>query len=198
MGLEIEYIEGQTPLDEEEKEGLLIRSITTRGELDEFEQLNIEKAIVWTLGKRFKPEQVLSEEFIKDLHKRMYGDVWAWAGQFRRSEKNIGIRSYRIAIALKQLCDDCSYWIADNTYSEEEIAVRFKHNVVSIHCFSNGNGRHSRLMADIIINNMFNKPLFTWSRANLNKKSDARSKYLAAVKAGDQGDILPLIVFARS
>jgi fido (protein-threonine AMPylation protein) len=94
MGLEISYIDGQTPLSEEEKDGLKIPSITTREELDEFEQLNIEKAIQWTCGKKIKAEELLSEKFVKDLHKRMYGDVWKWAGSFRNSEKNLGIKSF--------------------------------------------------------------------------------------------------------
>ena len=93
MGLTIEYIDGQTPLSEEEKDGLKIPSITTREELNEFEQLNIEKAIQWTFGKKLKAEQLLSEKFIKDLHKKMYGDVWKWAGAFRNSEKNLGIKT---------------------------------------------------------------------------------------------------------
>lgn len=109
MGLNIQYIEGQTPLSEDEQEGLKIPSITTREELDEFEQLNIEKAIQWTLGKRLKAEQLFSEKFIKDLHKRMYGEVWKWAGTFRTSEKNIGIKSYLISIELKQLLDDALF-----------------------------------------------------------------------------------------
>jgi len=110
MGLTFEYIDGQTPLDDDEKEGLRIPSITTREELDEFEQLNIEKAIQWTFSKKIKAEQLFSENFIKDLHKRMYGDIWKWAGTFRTSEKNIGIKSYLIAIELKQLLDDALFW----------------------------------------------------------------------------------------
>lgn len=109
MGLNIEYIDGQTPLSEEEKEGLRISSITTREELDEFEQLNIEKAIQWTFGKKIKTEQLFSEQFIKNLHKKMYGEVWKWAGEFRSSEKNIGIKSYLISIHLKQLLNDALY-----------------------------------------------------------------------------------------
>jgi fido (protein-threonine AMPylation protein) len=96
MGLNSDYIDGQTPLNEEEQNGLLIPSITTREELDEFEQLNIEKAIQWTFGKKWKAEQLFSEKFVKDLHKRMYGEVWKWAGAFRESEKNLGIKSYLI------------------------------------------------------------------------------------------------------
>ncbi len=91
MGLEFVYKDGQTPLEEEEKDGLKIKSITTQGELDEFEQLNIEKAVEWTIHTNLKPENILTEKFIKDLHKKMYGDVWKWAGEFRRTEKNIGI-----------------------------------------------------------------------------------------------------------
>ena len=104
MGLTIEYIDGQTPLNEEERDGLRIPSISTREELDEFEQLNIEKAIQWTFGKKLKTEQLFSEKFIKELHKRMYGEVWKWAGTFRTSEKNIGIKSYLTCINLNVIC----------------------------------------------------------------------------------------------
>jgi Fic-DOC domain mobile mystery protein B len=196
MGLEIEYIEGQTPLDEDEKEGLLIKSITTRGELDEFEQLNIEKAIQWTLGKKWKPGYILSENFVKELHKRMFSEVWSWAGEFRKTNKNIGVDKYQIGVSLKQLLDDCLYWLKSKTYSDEEFAIRFKHRIVKIHCFPNGNGRHSRLIADIIISQIFGKPIFTWNNTNLNKKGEARSNYLTAIRSADNGDIKPLINFA--
>jgi Fic-DOC domain mobile mystery protein B len=198
VGLEIEYIEGQTPLDEDEKEGLLIESITTRGELDEFEQLNIEKAIQWTMGKKWDKEYILSEGFIKELHRRMFNEVWSWAGAFRKTNKNIGVDKYQIGLSLKQLLDDCLFWLGNNTCSDEEIAIRFKHRIVKIHCFPNGNGRHSRLIADIIINKIFEKPVFTWNKTNLNKKGVVRSNYIAAIKAADKGDINPLIDFAKS
>ena len=96
MGLELAYIDGQTPLDEEEKDGLLIPTIATRGELDEFEQQNIEQAVQWTLGRSFKPETVFTEDFIRMVHKRMYADVWAWAGEFRKTNKNIGTDKWQI------------------------------------------------------------------------------------------------------
>lgn len=198
MGLIIEYLDGQTPLDEDEKEGLLIKSITIREELDEFEQQNIEKAIQWTFNKKVKKEQLLSEVYIKNLHKRMYGDVWKWAGQFRHSEKNIGVKSHQIPSALKQLLDDCLFWIENKTCSEEEIAIRFKHKLVSIHCFSNGNGRHSRLMADLIMEKLFSKTFFTWGGNNLVKQNSNRDKYIKAVKKGDDNEIQPLIDFAKS
>ena len=198
MGLEIEYIEGQTPLDEDEKEGLLIKSITTRGELDEFEQFNIEKAIEWTLGKKWEPEYILTEDFVKELHKKMFNQVWTWAGEFRKTNKNIGVDKFQIGVSLKQLLEDSLYWLKHNTYSDEEFAIRFKHRIVKIHCFPNGNGRHSRLMADIIISQIFGKPIFTWNKNNLNKKGEARSNYLSAIRHADTGDILPLIIFATS
>ena len=117
MGLEIKYVVGQTKLSEEELEGLKIPSISTRGELDEFEQLNIEKGIEWTLGLKIKPEQLLTKKFILNVNKKMYGDVWKWAGSFRKSEKNIGIKSYSIAVELKKLLDDALYWLENKTYS---------------------------------------------------------------------------------
>ncbi|WP_296684851.1 mobile mystery protein B [Flavobacterium sp.] len=198
MGLKIEYIDGQTPLNDEEKNGLRIPSITTRKELDEFEQLNIEKAIQWTFGKKIKTEQLFSEKFIKDLHKRMYGDVWKWAGTFRNSEKNIGIKSYLIAIELKQLLDDAIFWKENNTYNSEELAIRFKHRLVSIHCFANGNGRHSRLMADLIMEKLYSSKFFSWGSTNLVKETETRSNYIQAVRKADNNDIEPLIAFAKS
>lgn len=198
MGLKIDYIDGQTPLDEEEKEGLRIPSITTREELDEFEQLNIEKAIQWTFGKKLKAEQLFSEKFIKELHKRMYGEVWKWAGTFRTSEKNIGIKSYLIAIELKQLLDDAIFWKQNNTYDSEELAIRFKHRLVSIHCFANGNGRHSRLIADLIVEKLFYSKFFSWGSANLVKATEARNKYIQAVRKADKNEIQQLIDFAKS
>lgn len=198
MGLTIEYIEGQTPLDDDEKEGLLIPSITTREELDEFEQLNIEKAIQWTFGKKISVEQLFSEKFIKELHKRMYGEVWKWAGTFRTSEKNLGIKNYLIAIELKQLLDDAIFWKENNTYSPAELAIRFKHRLVSIHCFANGNGRHSRLMADLIMEKLYDSNFFSWGSSNLVKATETRSNYIQAVRKADNNDIEPLISFAKS
>lgn len=198
MGLEINYTTGQTPLDEEEKEGLKIKSITTQGELDQFEQLNIEKAVEWTIRTKYKPEKILTEKFIKDLHKKMYGDVWKWAGEFRKSEKNIGIKWTQIGIELKNLLDDTKYWIENETYSPEEIAIRFKHRIVSIHCFPNGNGRHSRMMADIIIESIFGKRVFSWHQSNMVKADNTRKEYIAALKKADNGEIKPLIEFAKN
>ncbi|MBT2562951.1 mobile mystery protein B [Pedobacter sp. ISL-68] len=198
MGLDLVYIDGQTPLDEEEKEGLLISTIATRAELDEFEQQNIEEAIKWTLVRKFKPDNLFTENFVKDVHKRMYKDVWSWAGNFRKTNKNIGVDRWKVAVELKNLLEDIRFWVDNNTFAADEIAIRFKHRVVSIHCFSNGNGRHSRLMADIIIEKIFDKPVFTWGAGNLSKESEHRKKYLDALKLADVGSYEALILFARS
>ena len=198
MGLELLYGEGQTPLDEDEKEGLKIKTVTTQGELDEFEQLNIEKAVEWTINSNLMLEKILSEKFIKDLHKKMYGDVWKWAGEFRRSEKSIGIAWTQIGIELKNLLDDAKYWIENNTFSQEEIAIRFKHRIVSIHCFPNGNGRHSRMMADIIMESIFRKEIFSWHQSNMVKADETRKVYINALREADNGNIEPLIEFAKN
>lgn len=198
MGLDLDYIDGQTPLDDDEKEGLLIPTIATRGELDEFEQQNIEQAVQWSLGRSFKAEAVFTEEFIRALHKRMYGNVWAWAGEFRKTNKNIGVDKWQISTELRYLLDDVKFWYANNTYQPDEITIRFKHRLVSIHCFSNGNGRHSRLLADIVIEKIFKQPHYTWGAGNLVKQGDQRTAYLNAIRAADAGDIQPLINFAKS
>ncbi len=198
MGLEINYLDGQTPLSEEELEGLKISSITTREELDEFEQLNIEKAIQWTIGKKIYSEELFSEKFIKDLHKRMYGEVWKWAGTFRTSEKNLGIKCYLIPVQLKQLLDDATFWYANNVFAPEEFAVRFKHQLVSIHCFANGNGRHSRLMADLIMEKLYQQSFLTWGGSSLVKSNEKRKAYIKAIQKADRQDLKQLIIFAKS
>lgn len=198
MGLDLEYSFGQTPINEEEKEGLKIVSITNKKQLDEFEQWNIEEAIQWLTGRNITSKQLFSEEFLCGLHKRMFGNIWNWAGIFRKSEKNIGVASYQISIQLKVLCDDARFWMENDTYSPDELAIRFKHRLVSIHCFSNGNGRHSRLVADAIIEKLFRKEPFSWGSAGVLDKNNIRKNYLSAVKQADNNDFQPLIEFARS
>ena len=198
MGLDLGYINGQTPLDEDEKDGLLIPTIATRAELDEFEQQNIEEAIQWVLGRSLKAKTILTEQFIRNLHKRMYGNVWAWAGDFRKTNKNLGIDKWQISTALNALLNDTLYWVEHNTFTPDEIAIRFKHRIVSIHCFPNGNGRHSRLMADVIVDKIFKLPVFSWGAGNLVKQSDTRTNYLKAVKEADKNNYALLLSFARS
>lgn len=197
MGLSLVYEYGQTALDEDEKEGLKIKSITTQKELNEFEQLNIEKALQWIIRTKPKLEKIMSEEFMKELHKRMYNDIWKWAGEFRKTEKNIGIQWSKISVELRTLIDDTLFWIENKTFSHTEIAIRFKHRIVSIHCFPNGNGRHSRLIADIIIESIFRQPLFTWHQSSRMKPDEIRKNYITALREADNGNINPLIEFAQ-
>jgi Fic-DOC domain mobile mystery protein B len=129
----------------------------------------------------------------------MFGKVWAWAGEFRKSNKNIGVDQYRVPEELYTLLGNCRFWAAHQTYPPDEAAIRFKHELVKIHCFANGNGRHSRLMGDIIVEHVFNRPIFSWGKSyDLNKRNAGREKYLAAIKAADNGDINPLLLFARN
>jgi len=200
MGLELIYAEGQTPLDDDEKEGLLLPFIITRGELDDHEQRNIEGAIRWTMERRkkFTADEVLSEDFVRQLHVHMFGNVWKWAGNFRNTNKNIGVDKYQVPTELRMLLDDCRYWIAEHIFGPDEIALRFKHRLVSIHCFPNGNGRHSRLMADVIAEKILGHDFFSWGSRLLAKQGTDRKTYLNALRAADQGDISLLLEFARS
>ncbi|HHL52847.1 MAG TPA: mobile mystery protein B [Flammeovirgaceae bacterium] len=198
MGLENEYIDGQTPLDEDEIGELKIKTISTRGELDEFEQANIEKAIEWSLKRKYSYQDILTIEFVKEVHKRMFADVWKWAGNFRKTNKNIGVDKYIIGQELRLLLDDCIFWIENKTFPEDEIAIRFKHRMVRIHLFPNGNGRHSRLCADILVSHALSKPVFTWGGCNIADKGETRTRYLKAIYEADNGNIEPLLKFARS
>jgi Fic-DOC domain mobile mystery protein B len=198
MGLTLDYTDGQTPLDEEERDGLLIPTISTRAELDQFEQQQIEDAVQWTMTRAFSPQAVLTEAFVRSLHKRMFGNIWSWAGEFRKSNKNLGVDKWRIAIELKNLLDDAHYWIRNSVYPGDEVAIRFKHRIVCIHCFTNGNGRHSRLMADVLTEKVFQREVFSWGANDFLKEGEARSAYLSAIKAADAGDYGSLLQFARS
>ena len=197
MGLILTYQEGQTPLEPEQINGLKIKIISTQQQLNEFEQTNINEALQWLNSKR-KIKDVLSEEFMIQLHKRMLGMVWKWAGQLRRTETNIGIDWTRISMELRLLIDDANFWVEQQTYIPEEIAIRFKHRLVSIHCFPNGNGRHSRIMADLIALHVFGLNKFSWGNSSLVDSSEQRKIYLKALKMADNGNFSELINFARS
>ena len=186
------------PLSDEEKADLIVDHVIDRSSIYALEQINIEKAVKWTFGKRLNDQRVINEAFIKSLHQKMYGDVWKWAGRYRTSERNLGIAHYKIAQELKVLVDDTLFWVKNDIYNAEEIAIRFKHRIVSIHCFPNGNGRHSRLMADLIIEKIYKQKYFSWGGSTLIKDDEKRRKYISALKKADIGEYHDLILFARS
>ena len=190
----IEKDDASTPLTEEEREALIPSYITLRSELNEAEQRNILDAEEWAFSRK---RIVLSEHFLKELHKNMFGKVWKWAGKTRLSERNIGVAVYRISIDLRQLINDCQYWIDNKTYEPDEIAARFSHRLVQIHPFPNGNGRHSRTAADLLLVNLGHER-FSWGRENLVDASETRQKYIDALHAADNHDYAPLFAFVRS
>ncbi len=194
--MKIEYSNGATPLEYDELEGLLLTHITTRAELDRWEMDNINQAYQWVEGG--KHHDILNENFICLLHKKMFGNVWKWAGQYRKSDKSIGVPWVEIAVELKCLCDDANAWIKFGTYPEDEFAVRFHHRLVYIHPFSNGNGRHARLMADLILEKLFHAQPFSWGNVVLTKKGESRTAYIRALKAADSHDFSLLMKFVRS
>lgn len=193
---DFDYPQGVTPLDRNEIEGLIPTHITTRGELDRWEQVNINEAQAWVDSHR--PKDILNEAFMKRLHKRMFSKVWRWAGEFRRTDKNIGILWRMIPNDLKHLCDDIKYMIEQKEIPADEIAARFHHRLVKIHLFPNGNGRHARLMADILLVRFLDKLPFTWGSANLAQTGDDRKRYIESLQAADKGDYTLLLSFVRS
>ena len=194
--MKFDYPEGATPLDPDEARGLLLSHITSRTELDRWEQENIAEAEAWAFSR--KPRDILTEGFIKRLHKRMFEHVWRWAGEKRGSGKNIGVETWLIDTALRDLCADCSVWIEHGAYPPDEIAVRFHHRLTAIHPFPNGNGRHARLMTDILLVHLLKQQRFSWGSGNLVNAGDCRQQYINALRSADRHDFKALLEFVRS
>ena len=186
-----EIDDNSTPLTEDEKQQLKAKWITTRTELNDLETKCIAQAEIWLLKNK---KDILNEKFIKTLHKKMFGDIWKWAGIFRTSERNIGVAPYEIQPKLRILLNDAKFWIENKTYSEKEIAVRFHHKLVQIHPFPNGNGRISRLMADLLMRNLKGAKL-NWGSNNLTEISEMRKQYIDALKYADKSDYSKLLNF---
>jgi Fic-DOC domain mobile mystery protein B len=183
-----------TPLSSDEKDGLIPSHVTLRRELNELEQQNILEADAWVFGRKRNP---VDEAFGKRLHKRMFRDVWSWAGTYRTSNKNLGADRAEIQQRLYAVLDNVRFWIENKTYPPDEIAVRFHHALALVHPFPNGNGRWSRLMADTLAH-LLGQRRFTWGRKSLRADGETRQVYIEALKAADNHDFAALIAFARS
>lgn len=191
--MKFHYPEGATPLDLDETAGLIPKHITTQYELNAWEEKNIIIAEQWA----HKQKSITSIELLKELHKRMFNHTWKWAGQFRRSEKNIGVPWNQVSIDLRNLCDDIDFQMNNSIYSPEEIALRFHHRLTQIHAFPNGNGRHARLAANILIV-LFERPKFSWGLyQSLTQDGLARKYYIEALREADNGDYSALLKFAK-
>ena len=154
------------------------------------EQVNIQDGLLW-LTKQQHPD-VLTEHFIRQVHQQLLGEVWTWAGTFRNTEKNIGVAPEQIAIALRNLLDDVRYWIEHDVYPPREIALRFHHSLVRIHLFPNGNGRHARILTDVLLEKIMSEQPIGWGDANLLNASDQRRQYIDALRQADAGNYEPL------
>jgi len=187
---------GATQLDPDEMEGIRVRHIATRQELDELEQANIQDGLLW-LARQKNPD-VLSEDFIRRLHRQLFGTVWRWAGTFRRVDKNIGIDWRHIAPDLRTLLHDTRYWIEYRTYGADEIAARFHHRLVWIHPFPNGNGRLARIVTDVLMAVVLKGAPIDWTGGqDLQALGPRRRAYIAALRAADGHDVGPLLAIIR-
>lgn len=190
----MDHPSGATALDPDELNGLKYEHISTRGELDQLEQASIIDGLRW-LEKQRTPD-VLTEAFVLELHQRLFGSVWKWAGMYRRTEKNLGVDPTQIAIQLHQLLADANHWIDHSTYPPLEIAARFHHRLVSIHPFPNGNGRHARIMADAVLTKRLKEPPIDWAGGYGTDDMEGRRKqYIAALRKADGHDFSALLEF---
>jgi Fic-DOC domain mobile mystery protein B len=189
-----DYPDGATPLDPDELAALKFKHVTTRGQLDHLEQANIQNGLRWLERRRNKTD-ILHEGFVRDLHERLFGEVWTWAGTFRTTEKNIGIDPRQISVQLRDLLADASYWIEHQTYEPIEIATRLHHRLVYIHLFPNGNGRHARIMADVVLTELLKANPIDWGMQDLQTANEHRRNYIQALQQADQGNYEPLLKF---
>lgn len=186
--------DGHTELTEDDRVGLIPSYITTRGDLFAAEQRNIARALL-----RRPPliGTLLDDGYLRRLHRDMLGEIWDWAGRYRRRETNIGIDPAQISVAVRTLVDDAIAWVDNETYKPDELAVRFHHRLVAIHPFPNGNGRHSRIAADYLVVAL-GRPRFGWGIGIDVNTEDLRAAYHRALHRADAGDIKELVAFARS
>lgn len=190
------YSIGATLIDPDEALGLIPKHIMFQDQLNAWEEINIEEGAQWI--KRQKVLNNLNEGLVRELHLRMFNKTWLWAGKYRKSAKNIGIDWPQISVALKNLLDNTDYQIKHQTMSCDEIAIRLHHQLVWIHAFPNGNGRHARLLADSIVTNL-GMERFTWgSNFSIATPGETRQNYLTALRAADNGNIKVLLDFARN
>jgi Fic-DOC domain mobile mystery protein B len=194
--MEMEYKDGETPLDPDEMEGLKYSHIQTRGELNQLEQQNIQDGLNWLANQR-KHSDYLSEAFLLDFHKHLFEDVWTWAGNFRHTDKNIGVDHLSIGVELKNLLEDAKYWAENATYNREEFAARFHHRLVKIHLFPNGNGRHARIVVDVILERVLKVKPVNWG-SDLGAAGRHRKKYIEALRVADGGDYQRIIDFVSN
>jgi Fic-DOC domain mobile mystery protein B len=190
-----------TPLTDEERQGLRL-PVLTRDELNRAEAENISSAMSWLFfsRRRLLPESVTQEAWLKRLHRRMYNQVWAWAGQCRTTDRNLGVPYWQVRVDMRNLEADVNAWLADTSaarYSDDERAIRFGYRLVVIHPFPNGNGRWSRLASDALVVAVGGSR-FTWGGASLTEPGALRRDYISALQAADTaGDFEPLMAFSR-
>lgn len=192
--MELDHPDGATPLDPDEIEGLRFKHVETRGELNQLEQQNIQIGLKW-LGRQKSIPEILSESFIRRLHKELFGNVWSWAGRFRLTGKNLGVDPTAIGVELRNLLDDTNYWIEHDTFDRLEFAARFHHRLVQIHAFPDGNGRHARIMTDVVLERLLGEKRLGWGNTSLDDQGKVRTTYIGALRQADKGHYGPLIAF---
>jgi len=196
VGLNKGLPDGATPLDGDELQGLLPTHLVNRSQLNEWEQQNIEAALLW-LSRQRRPRP-LEEAWLRRLHREIFGQSWRWAGQYRISDKSIGADWRQIRLQVPALLGDITNQVEHQVEPVDQIAIRFHHRLVSIHPFPNGNGRHARLIADVLIEQL-GEQRFSWGgSSSLVDASALRQQYIAALQQADRGDIGALLAFART
>ncbi len=184
---------GATPLTGSEQADLLPKHITSQDALNRWEKSNISMAEEWAS----EHQDILSSWFVRKLHYHMFDLTWKWAGTFRSIDLNLGVSWPIINEEVKKLCDNTKYHIEHDIFPADEIALRFHHKLVWVHPFVNGNGRHARLIADLLIKQLGNVPFQWGTYQDLIEQTSIRKQYIEALQDADRGDYKKLITFSR-
>ncbi len=113
-------------------------------------------------------------------------------------ERHIGIDWMQIPEQVRNACEDAKLWVSDAVFEPRELAIRLHHRLVFIHPFANGNGRHARLVADLLLIKHFKLERLPWGNRDLVSSGEVRNRYLESLRAADRGSFDALIDFATN
>ena len=159
MPLEPGY--GETPIPGDELAALVPHVIDTlaapitRADIYDLESAVLqdvtETQLAAALDGSLTLDDLLNDYFLRDLHTQLYGDIWMWAGRWRQYEVNIGVAPEHIAVELRSAMGNIGYrWERAADWTPRELGVAVHAEAVRVHPFTDGNGRTTRLLADLV------------------------------------------------
>lgn len=170
--------------------------VATNNELNELEALNIADAFAWADDQTWQTADFFTQHVLREIHAKMFDQVWVWAGTYRSREVNIGnCPPEEISTRLEQVLGNLSYQ-SENGRSAHDVCTALHHCIAQIHPFPNGNGRHARLVARLLAQTMgLERSSLTWGSTEYADEDTRKAAYISSLRAADDGDFGPLKSF---